>query len=80
VTLEQASLAALAAAEAGDLEALELALEARAAALAAGEAPTPGTLSAGELTLQHLREFRAKLHRLQQFTEETPAAAVDVRA
>lgn len=55
-SLEEASLAALAAVQAGDLEALERALGERQAALDRGETSTSGVLSAGELTVTHLRE------------------------
>ncbi len=56
-SLEQASLAALGAAQKGDLEAVARALADRQAALDRGETPTPGVLSAGELTATLLREF-----------------------
>jgi hypothetical protein len=58
MTLEQATSAALEAAQAGDLETLELALAARHAALNQNEAPiTPGILAAGELTTHLLQEL-----------------------
>lgn len=56
-SLEQASLAALAAAQAGDLDALERALAERQAALDRGEIPTSGVLSSGELTAALLRDL-----------------------
>jgi hypothetical protein len=57
MNLEEASVAALKAARAGDLDALAQALEARAAALAVGQRPTPGVHAAGELTAQILRDL-----------------------
>lgn len=65
-TLKQATQAALAAAEAGDLDALEAALAARARAIAAGAAPTPEDLMAG----QRLRELLLALRRRLQAQSE----------
>jgi len=58
MTLEEATIAALEAAQVGDLEALGRALEARQAALD-GDAfsVTPGILASGEITAQLLREL-----------------------
>jgi hypothetical protein len=56
-SLERASLAALAAAQKGDLDAVEQALAERQQALDRGEMPTPGVLSAGELTAKLLRDL-----------------------
>lgn len=74
MTLEQASVAALEAARAGDLDALEAALAARAIALQRGEPATPGVHSAGELTAQLLRNLirdtgleSARLRQLAEF-------------
>jgi hypothetical protein len=87
VTLQEASSAALEGAQAGDLDALDLALEARCLALAAGESITPGVLSAGELTVQFLRDLirdaRLECARLQQIAdgfgpESTPPSHVDL--
>jgi hypothetical protein len=70
LTLEEASVAALRAAEADDLDALTQALTARQAALDRGEVPTPGVFSAGELATQLLRErvagMRGEETRLRQ--------------
>ncbi len=72
--LEEASAAALEAARAGDLDALEAALAARAAALASSEQPTPGVHAAGELTAQLLRDLirdtareAARLHQIGNY-------------
>src|ERR1051326_3337124 len=54
MTLAEASKLALAAAEAGDLSALEQALTARAHAIAAGEIASPDSFEAGEQTFQLL--------------------------
>ena len=74
MNLEEASAAALEAARAGDLEALEKALAARGKALAAGEIPTPGVHAAGELTAQLLRDLirdtaleASRLRQLERF-------------
>jgi hypothetical protein len=56
-SLKQASLAALAAAQAGDLDAVERALIERQAALDRGETPSPGILSSGELVAELLRDL-----------------------
>lgn len=74
MTLEQATLAALEAAEAGDLEALGRALASRQAALdAADSSITPGIHSAGELTAQllrdQIRDLRLEAARLQHMAE-----------
>jgi len=72
--LEQASVAALAAAQVGDLDALEPALVDRQAALDRGEVPDPGVLSSGELTAQLLRDLIRDLRledaRLRRLTRE----------
>ena len=57
MTLEEASAAALKAAQAADLDGLASALSARAEALAVGAIPTPGVHAAGELTAQLLRDL-----------------------
>jgi hypothetical protein len=57
MTLEEASAAPLDAVQAGDLDALSRALDARGEALSAGQTPTAGVHAAGELTLQLLREL-----------------------
>jgi hypothetical protein len=58
MTLEQATSAALEAAQTGDLDALERAIEARQVALDLGESNiTAGVLSAGEFTVQLLQEL-----------------------
>jgi hypothetical protein len=54
-SLEQATLAALAAAEAGDLDTLHRALAERKAALDRGGTPSAGVFAAGELTVKLLR-------------------------
>jgi hypothetical protein len=85
LSLEQASAQALEAAEAGDLDALALALEARQKALDRGEVPTPGVLSAGTLTAQLLRlllaETRAEESRLRQLWNfvATPPSSLELR-
>ena len=56
-SLEQASLAALAAAQKGDLDAVARALIQRQEALDRGEIATAGILSAGELTASLLRDL-----------------------
>ena len=88
MTLEQATLAALEAAQAGDLEALGLALEARQAALDARDSLiTPGVVSSGEITAHLLRELirdtRLESARLRHIAEGlrpagTPASHVDL--
>lgn len=79
MNLEQATLAALTAAEAGDLDALAAALAARADALAAGEAPSPGVHAAGDLVRQRLRELVRELHleaaKLERFARTLPPVA-----
>jgi hypothetical protein len=60
--LQRATQAALAAAEAGDLDALAEALEARARAIAAGEAPTLEILAAGDRLRELLVALRERLH------------------
>jgi hypothetical protein len=71
LNLEQATLAALAAAERGDLDALGQALAARAEALVRGEAPTPGVHAAGERIRDRLLAFVQEMHleaaRLERF-------------
>jgi hypothetical protein len=57
LSLEESSLAALAAAQSGDLDAVERALADRKAALDRGEVPTPGVFSSGELTATLLRDL-----------------------
>ena len=83
MNLEQATLAALEAAQAGDLAALAHALGARQAALDQGElAALPGVFSAGEITLDLLRsltrDMRLEAARLQRiadgFRPEAPSA------
>jgi hypothetical protein len=68
-SLEQASSDALAAAQSGDLDALERALAARQAALDRGEVPTPGVHSSGEVVATLLgdliREARLEDARLR---------------
>lgn len=81
MTLEQASLEALRAAEQGDLHALAQALEARARALDRGEQPTEGVHAAGELAAGFLREIlretgaaSARLDQLRRAVAGTPPA------
>ena len=57
MTLEESSLAALEAAKSRNLDALAVALVARADALARGELPAPGVHAAGELTARLLRDL-----------------------
>ena len=57
MTLEEASRRALAAAQAGDLDALARALEARRQSIDAGQVPTPEAIEAGEQTVRRLREL-----------------------
>jgi hypothetical protein len=80
MSLEQATAAALAAAQAGDLDAVERALEARARALAAGAVPTPGVAAAGDLTLQLVRELRARLAHLEQFDHTDTGPSIRIVA
>lgn len=74
MTLEQATVAALEAAQKGDLNALTRALKARQAALDEGrEEVSAGVHSAGELTAQLLRELirdtRMEASRLRQIAD-----------
>ncbi len=81
-SLEDATCQALAAAEAGDMNALEAALDARANALERGDEPTPEILSKGQRTFELLeefiRKFRLESARLKQVQEGF--AGRDVRA
>jgi hypothetical protein len=79
MTLEEASAAALQAAQAGDLDALAAALAARAVALARGEIATPGVHVSGESTSRLLRELiretgleSARLQRLEYALGQDP--------
>jgi hypothetical protein len=83
MTLEESSAAALEAVRAGDLDALERALEARTEALLRREVPTPGVHAAGELTAQLLRdlirETGLESARLRQLTlTSSPPSSVDI--
>jgi hypothetical protein len=82
MNLEQATAAALIAAQKGDLNALAGALEARGAALEGGEEPTPGVLAAGELTANLLREMMrdiaAESAQLRRFASAVGAGSEDV--
>jgi hypothetical protein len=87
LSLEQASLAALRAAQGGDLGALQEALVARQAALDRGDIPTPGVLTSGELTAALLREMirdtrfeDARLRRLINEFANRAQSSVNVRA
>lgn len=86
MNLEQASLAALEAARAGDLNSVAIALEARQRAIQAGETPTPLALYAGEQTSQllremtrHLRGDSERLRQLRQFTSPEGNSHIEVR-
>ena len=87
MTLEEATLATLEAAQRGDLEALGRALETRQVALdGVGSSITPGILASGEITahLLHelIRDIRMETSRLRHIAEglrptATPASHVD---
>lgn len=86
MNLEQASLAALEAARAGDLNSVTIALEARQRAIQAGEAPTPLALYAGEQTARLLRDLVQQMHgdserlrQLQKFSFAGEASHLNIR-
>lgn len=85
-SLEQASLAALTATQAGDLDGLEQALSERQAALDRGEVPSPGVLSSGEITATLLRDLirearleDARLRRVAHGFAADPDPSINVR-
>jgi hypothetical protein len=65
MTLEEATRQAHSAAMAGDLDAVEKALAARADAIAAGGVPTSEIISTGEQTLELLRSLVRRLGQIQ---------------
>lgn len=73
LSLREAGQQALAAAEAGDLDALSRALEARGAALAAGDVPDPQDQEDGDrvfvLLAAFVREARTELARLRHIED-----------
>jgi hypothetical protein len=80
VTLEEATSHAVSAAKAGDLDALEFALTARAQAIAAGGLPTREILEAGNHTLQILKGLIARLTHLREAVgREDTSPGIDCR-
>ena len=65
MTLEEATTRAVADAKAGDLDALEQALSARAKAIKSGAIPTREALEAGEHALRLLKSMIARMTNLR---------------
>lgn len=85
-SLEQASLAALAAAQVGDLDALAQALLERREALDRGEVPNPCVFSSGEIAATLLRDLirearleDARLRRLARGFAVEPDPSINVQ-
>ena len=80
MTLEEATRQALDAADSGDLDALEHALEARAQAIAGGEEPDAGTLASGEQIRGLLLGFITRLRRISSgFAPDVSDPRMDYR-